>query len=278
MKVKARSSQALLLGATALVAVVGFTAIAVGAASDTQAAASVASTATVQASAESLTDEEIDGLMFMREEEKLAFDVYMTFADDHGLPIFSNIASAEDQHMTAVLGLIEAYGLDDPVDESPIGEFANEELQKLYDDLIKAGSVDPASALEVGAIIEEVDILDLERYLAGTTNADIIRVYENLLRGSENHLRAFVSQLESAGVDRDDPTHMDEDAYEAILESGMARGGSSGAGHSRAGHGEGECDESGERHREQGQHGRGQGTQGQGGPGQGGRSQHGRSG
>ena len=107
-------------------------------------------------------------------------------------------------------------------------------------------------ALQVGAIIEEFDILDLEERLAGTTGGDIIRVYENLLRGSENHLRAFVSQLELAGIDRA-PTHMSEDAYRAIIGSGTDRGGSSGSGHN----GDGACDESGH-----GQHGRGQGGRG----------------
>jgi hypothetical protein len=238
----------------------------------------------VEASPSSLTETESEGIIFMREEEKLAHDVYMAFADLYDQPIFSNIAAAELTHMTAVLGLIETYGLDDPADDSPSGRFENDELQSLHNDLIEAGSVDLVSALEVGAIIEEVDILDLEEYLAATTNPDIIRVYENLLHGSENHLRAFVSQLESAGIDRV-PTHMDLAAYQAILASGMERGGSSGSGsdHGGVGHGEGECDESGQGQHGQDQPGQGQGGQGQhgrgqGGQGQGGQGQHGKNG
>ncbi len=272
MKVKARSSQALLLGAVALVAVISFAAVAVGATSDdTNSTASAA--VAIEASASSLTDAEVEGIVFMREEEKLAYDVYMTFADLYGQPIFSNIASAEAQHMAAVLGLIEAYDLDDPVDGSPIGEFVNAELQALYDELIADGSVDLAAALEVGAVIEEVDILDLERFLEQTSNPDIIQVYDNLLRGSENHLRAFVSQLEAAGVSNRDPVLMERGAYEATLTSEMQRGGASGAGH-----GEGECDESGEEQHGQGMHGQGQGTHGQGGQGQHGQGMHGQSG
>lgn len=255
MNVKFRSFRALLLGAVALVAVIGVASVAAGAASDSDTTPTASTATAAQASVGSLTADEAAGILFMREEEKLAHDVYVTFADLYDQPIFSNIASAETTHMTAVLGLIEAYGLDDPMDGNEIGTFQNADLQQLYDDLITAGSVDLPAALEVGAIIEEVDILDLEERLAGTTNADIIRVYENLLRGSENHLRAFVSQLESAGIDRD-PTHMNEDAYRAILGSRMERGGSSGSGHN----GDGACDESG-----QGQHGRGQGGRGQGG-------------
>jgi hypothetical protein len=260
MNVKARSSQAILIGTVALVMVVSIAAIAVGATSD-DSASTGASVVAIEASASSLTDVEVEGIMFMREEEKLAYDVYLAFGDLYGQPIFSNIASAEAQHMAAVLGLIEAYDLDDPVDNSPVGDFANAELQALYVKLIAKGSVDLAAALEVGAVIEEVDILDLERYLGETANPDIIQVYENLLRGSENHLRAFVSQLESMGIDRV-PVLMEASAYEATLASDMQRGGSSGFGH-----GEGECDESGAgMHGEgqgQGMHGQGQGLRGQ---------------
>jgi hypothetical protein len=273
MKVKARSSQAILIVAVALVMVVSIAAIAVGATSD-DSVSTGSSVVAIEASASSLTDVEVEGIMFMREEEKLAYDVYTTFGDLYGQPVFSNIASAEAQHMAAVLGLIEAYDLDDPVDDNSVGEFANAELQALYDELIAKGSVDLAAALEVGAVIEEVDILDLERYLGDTANPDIIQVYENLLRGSENHLRAFVSQLESRGIDRD-PVLMEASAYEATLASGTQRGGSSGSGH-----GEGECDESGA-----GMHGQGQGMQrhgqgqGQGMQGQGrGQGMHGQTG
>ncbi len=272
MNVKARSSQAILLVAVALVAVVSIAAVAVGATTD-DATSGGSSAIAIEPSAESLTDVEVEGIMFMREEEKLAYDVYTTFAEMYGQPIFSNIASAEAQHMSAVLGLIEAYDLDDPVDDSPPGTFTDQKLQDLYDELIEQGSVDLAAALEVGAVIEEVDILDLEEYLGKTTNPDIIQVYENLLRGSENHLRAFVSQLESAGIDRGGPVLMDETAYQTTLTSQMQRGDASGTGH-----GEGECDESGEGQHDQDQHGQGMQGDGQGGmhgQGKGGQGQHG---
>ena len=280
MRVKARSSQALLIVAVALVAVISIAAVAVGATSD-DATSSASSAVVIEASASSLTDGEIEGIMFMREEEKLAHDVYVTLADMYGQPIFSNIASAETQHMASVLALIEAYGLDDPVDSSPVGAFANQELQDLYDTLIADGSADLAAALEVGAVIEEVDILDLERYLKDTTNPDIIMVYGNLLRGSENHLRAFVSQINANGGNRQ-PVLMEQSAYDEILTSEMQRGDGSGAGH-----GEGECDGSGAGQHGQGQQGQSQGQGqgqgqgmhgGQGGQGQHGQGMHGQSG
>ncbi|MEN8235442.1 MAG: DUF2202 domain-containing protein [Actinomycetota bacterium] len=254
MKVKLLSAQGVFLAVVAFVAIIGITSIAAGAVNDDTDASQL------QPSAEVLTDEEAAGVLFMREEEKLAYDVYVTLGDMWDQPIFDNIAWAEQKHMDAVLTLIEMYGLDDPMDGNDIGVFDNDELQALYDELMAAGSVSAEAALEVGAVIEEVDILDLEEYLVGTTNADLIRVYENLLRGSENHLRAFVSRLEAAGVDRD-PYVMEPGAYEEILSMGVetgeagqgGQGGAHGAGHG-AGQGQGQG----------GGHGAGQG-QGQGG-------------
>ncbi|MEA3501660.1 MAG: DUF2202 domain-containing protein [Actinomycetota bacterium] len=227
MHVKVRSVIAPLLAAATMAAVIG----AVVVTPDTALAANGAAnargtTATTQAPAASISEEEAAGIVFMREEEKLARDVYLTLGDLWGLPIFDNIAASESTHMAAILGLMETYGLEDPVDVDNIGTFENAELQHLYDDLIAMGSQSVEAALEVGAIIEEVDIVDIEEYLAGTTAADIARVYENLLRGSRDHLRAFVSQLEDLGVDRD-PYLLDIDTYEAIVGSDAERGGSS---------------------------------------------------
>jgi len=52
-----------------------------------------------------LTEVEIEGLLFMREEEKLAGDVYRYFYDLWGNNIFQNIARSEDTHTNAVLDL-----------------------------------------------------------------------------------------------------------------------------------------------------------------------------
>jgi len=47
-----------------------------------------------------LTAEEETELVYMREEEKLARDVYLTLTDTWQLPIFWNIAGAKQRHMT----------------------------------------------------------------------------------------------------------------------------------------------------------------------------------
>lgn len=131
----------------------------------------------------------------LREEEKLARDVYLTLAQRWNVPIFSNIARSESNHMAAVKTLIVKYGLPDPVVDNSVGAFTNPVFAELYQDLVAAGSASLVEAYEVGIVIEELDIDDLTEALLEVEKADIRTVFENLLSGSENHLAAFQSRL-----------------------------------------------------------------------------------
>jgi len=162
------------------------------------------------------TDEEIEGLLWMREEEKLARDVYQTLYEQWGADIFDRIAASEQRHTDAIAGLLTAYAVEDPVVDDTIGVFSSPELQELYDDLVGRGSASLVDALGVGALIEDLDIVDLWSFLEGTDNPDIERVYANLLSGSENHMRAFVAQLEANGAGYE-PIYMDAAELEDIL-------------------------------------------------------------
>ena len=146
-----------------------------------------------------LSQEEYDGLLLMREEEKLARDVYLELGDIWGIKVFTNIARSEQTHMNAVLTILETYNISDPVVDDTRGNFTNPELSALYQDLIDQGSQSAVDAFTVGAIIEDLDIKDLRVLLSETENEDIIRVYQNLEKGSENHMRAFIQQLERNG-------------------------------------------------------------------------------
>ena len=143
-----------------------------------------------------LTQAEIDGLTYMREEEKLARDAYLTLYDTWHLPIFSKIANSEVMHMSKVKDLLDRYGLPDPAAGQPIGVFTDPILQQLYDDLMVRGNLSPTEALKVGVTIEEVDIEDLQKYMVLTNRTDILHVYNALLNGSYHHLSAFNSQLD----------------------------------------------------------------------------------
>ena len=142
-----------------------------------------------------LTQAEIEGLKYMREEEKLARDSYWTLYDKWHLPIFANIADSEVVHMSRIKDLLDRYGLADPAAGKPVGVFTNPTLQQLYDDLMVRGSQSSTEALRVGVTIEEVDIADLQRYLGLTNKTDITNVYSALQNGSYHHLSAFNNQL-----------------------------------------------------------------------------------
>ena len=171
---------------------------------------------------------EIADLEYMREEEKLARDVYLTLYDVWGVRTFQNISRSEQSHMDAILTLLNRYAIADPAVGNGVGEFTNPELQALYDQLIATGSQSLADALKVGGAIEEIDILDLQRAVAETDKADIQRVYASLLSGSTNHLRAFVSTLANQTGEVYEPQYMTPDAYSAIVDGSASNGGQRG--------------------------------------------------
>ena len=112
-----------------------------------------------------LTEAEIESLLFMVEEEKLAMDVYVVMDQIYGLKVFELIKASEFNHVCAISRLIEKYELTNPIDGNLPGEFENEELQVLYNDLIALGSISRLKAIEVGILIEETDIEDIQTYL-----------------------------------------------------------------------------------------------------------------
>jgi hypothetical protein len=162
-----------------------------------------------------LTDSETATLKFMREEEKLARDVYMAMYERWGAAIFASITESEQRHMDAIKNLLDKYGIPDPA-SSDVGVFGDDELQKLYDDLISRGQRSLLDALMVGALIEEVDIEDLELAIQGTRRIDLQAVYGNLMNGSINHLQAFVSHIEVLGVEYV-AQHLTQDEVDALL-------------------------------------------------------------
>lgn len=147
-----------------------------------------------------LSAAEIAGLKFMREEEKLAHDVYVAMYARWGQQVFANIAQSETTHTTAILDLLTKYGVEDPAAGRAEGDFEDHELQALYDTLVGAGAASLIEGLKVGALIEETDIQDIEERKAVTDEADILNVYNSLLCGSRNHLRAFNGALLGQGV------------------------------------------------------------------------------
>jgi hypothetical protein len=151
-------------------------------------------------SAAGLTPDEIYWLTYIREEEKLARDVYIFLYAKWQSSIFTNISQSEQAHMDAVKTLLDRYRIPDPAKSTAQGVFTNPDLQELYDKLIEQGSASLVEALKVGVVIEETDIDDLTVAIDSTNHKDIKTVYRNLLQGSFNHLDAFCSNPEMKGV------------------------------------------------------------------------------
>lgn len=173
---------------------------------------------------EELSEGEVAGLLFMREEEKLARDIYIKLYELWNIRVFDNISQSEQRHMDAVKILLDRYSLTDPIGNNEIGIFENSDLHDLYEKLMAQGSNSVSDALKVGAAIEEIDILDLEKQLNEVAdNEDIKLVYSNLLSGSKNHLRAFVRNIDAQGEEYS-PVYLDIDNFDTIINSENERG------------------------------------------------------
>jgi hypothetical protein len=157
--------------------------------------------------ADSIPDEDQDVqdmLVFMRQEEKLARDVYLYLdglygGGQPGTRIFARIAESEQRHTDAVAELLTSYGIEDEVADAAIGEFADPALQELYDTLIVVGSAGLTEGLGVGVLIERKDMTDIvEAIELSLDYDDIVKVYTNLLAGSERHLDSFLKVLDTS--------------------------------------------------------------------------------
>jgi len=169
-----------------------------------------------------LNDTELAILLQMKDEEKLAHDVYTVLYEKWGSQVFSRISIAEDRHMNAVITLLKYYDSADTLVGDP-GVFSNAEIQALYNELIIKGSASVEEAMMTGALIEEMDIKDLTEALGVVTNENIVRVFENLRKGSRNHLRAFYHQLTKLGLVYT-PVYLSQEEYDAIVNSPMEQG------------------------------------------------------
>ncbi len=164
-----------------------------------------------------LSQAEINDLKFLREEEKLARDVYLYSYDKYQLMIFDNISQSERRHMNSVLNLMNKYGIPDSASTEK-GVFNNPDLQKLYNSLTKQADISSVEALKAGATIEDLDINDIDNFTANTSKPDLLNVYGNLNCGSKNHIRAFTRWLENEEVTYT-PQYISIEEYNVILSS-----------------------------------------------------------
>ncbi len=144
-------------------------------------------------------------MLFVREEEKMARDVYITLYNQWADPSVYNIATkSEQKHMDSVKAMLDNLGIADPVVSDATGAFTHTAIAGLYSQLLTRGAVSLNEALAVGAYIEEYDIVDVQKakneIIAGSNQLPIIQTYDNLICGSRNHLRSFVGSIQAGGT------------------------------------------------------------------------------
>mgnify|MGYP001813576829 FL=1 len=181
-------------------------------------------------------------LMFMREEEKLARDVYQTLGTMYpDSVIFGNIDDSEQTHTMAVKAMIEKYGYEDPSTNDNVGAYTGEDFgwyfTEKYNQLVERASISELEALYVGAFIEELDMMDINqcpKVIVETDNgindvnecgkvftdkADIQRLYSSLLDGSDSHLEGYVANIEKIiGEGKYQAQVLSQELVDAILD------------------------------------------------------------
>lgn len=136
---------------------------------------------------DTLSKMEIQGIVHMREEEKMARDIYDSMYAKWQVNPFGNIRKSEQVHMDRIKELLDEYGIKDPVNETSDkpGVFIINPIQQFYSESADSGSKTLIEALRVGAKIEELDIADLNKYGTHTTNKRLLVTYEYLKMASE---------------------------------------------------------------------------------------------
>ena len=164
-----------------------------------------------------LSEIEKNDLLFLREEEKLARDIYIYAFNKYQNDVFNSISQSEQKHIDNVQNLLNKYSIPDPA-STQMGIFNNVELQSLYDQLKSRVDISPEESLKVGAMIEELDINDIDDFIANTSNSKLLSMYDKLYCGSKNHIRSFTEQLKAIGSTFV-PQFITVDEYNAILNS-----------------------------------------------------------
>ncbi len=171
-----------------------------------------------------LTQELKNALAYMGNEERLAYDVYSNLYNHHlenGIEInqLLNISQkSEIKHIGIVQSLVQKYDLgendlsnvENPIADNsvsfenmPSGEYDIPKIQALYDDLYAKGVDSGQDALEVGCMVEVVDVTDLDTYITLAQNSqaqDVLDAFNILRNGSYNHYWAFDKGLKNMGI------------------------------------------------------------------------------
>lgn len=166
---------------------------------------------------QAFSDEERNNIKKISDDEYLAYATYKYICDKYDIDIFNNIAKSELTHYNTIFNLIK----NDPESQNKFNDmFIFAETQSLYDTLTAQADISVLEALKVGLKIEELDIKDLETIKNTTTNSELNNIYNNLQKGSRNHLRSLYKVLSRYGESYT-PEHLTQDELNSIILSPM---------------------------------------------------------
>ncbi len=168
----------------------------------------------INAPKSTLSQEVKDAITYMYSEEGLAHDLYLNIYALQPLNQLQNIATrSEVKHIEAVNQLAIKYDLNMtqypntnvPYDISGIGNgsYPVNTVQYLYNVLYDKGVQSQQDALEVGCMVEVVDVDDLNKYIAtadASGASDVVTVLDFLRSGSYNHYWSFDKGLKNMGI------------------------------------------------------------------------------
>jgi hypothetical protein len=158
---------------------------------------------------------EVQGILFIWQEEKAARDLYISLYEETNLSIFMDLVRSEQNHMDQAKSMIDKFGLQTPVSDVP-GELENQTLREIYNRLLAQGRLSHHEALKSAATFEEISIMDLEKEIAATNMEEIRVVYQGLLAGSRKHLRSYVMDLQELGIQYS-PHYISSSEFEEIM-------------------------------------------------------------
>lgn len=164
------------------------------------------------------SDLEKIGLNYTLQEEKAAYDFYTQMFSKYNLKVFENIMKAENTHQEHVLTVMNKLNIDNEGYSQTTGEFSINEIQDLYDEMLKTGGYSVTDALLASARYEEKDISDLKKFYSEAQNETIRSLYECLENASHNHLRAFVRNLKREGINYS-PRILSTEEFNTIINS-----------------------------------------------------------
>jgi len=163
-----------------------------------------------------LSKEEKTDIQKLREEEKLARDIYIKAYNTYEYFAFVNLYKGEQIHMDNLLNLEMQYMVEDII-LPDTGKYVDESIQNFYNNHLSQITTSATDAFKVGMTTEEMIIYDIQNFENNTEEADILKVYSKIKCWSRNHLRLNYNFLNGDTLYQ--PQYITIEEYNAIINS-----------------------------------------------------------